>query len=251
MKKINTVVADDEPLARARILKLLEQFEEINIVGECKNGSEALRCISDYKPDLIFLDIQMPDFDGFEVLAKSHPESLPFIIFVTAFDQYALKAFDVHAVDYLLKPYDDERFTLALEHAKAQIKVKQDARLHQKIQKIFDEHNRPVSGVIEVKDRLKSIQLNPLDIYYIESEGNYLKIHLKEKSYLHRQTLHSIVDILPDFLRVHRSLLLNPNYISSVKYAGNNQYNFLMKNKERLLSSRSYKKNILQYLEDV
>ena len=131
MKKIRTIIVDDEPLARARIRKLLDKVDYVNVIGEGKNGREAQRLITDYAPDLAFLDIQMPDFDGFDVLSKSEREDLPFIIFVTAYDQYALRAFDVHAVDYLLKPFDDERFMTALDHARKQIQLKENTFLHQ------------------------------------------------------------------------------------------------------------------------
>jgi two-component system LytT family response regulator len=142
MRLIKTLVVDDEPFARARILKLLESFDFIKVIGECKNGKEAVSQIKNYKPDLVFLDIQMPDFTGFDVLSKSEKENLPFIIFVTAYDQYALKAFDVKAVDYLLKPYDNERFTQALEHARNQIVQKDESLLHKKMVGLLTEHQQ-------------------------------------------------------------------------------------------------------------
>ena len=123
MKLIRVVVVDDEPLARSRIVKLLQKESDIQIVGECKNGQEATSVINSKEPDLIFLDIQMPDMNGFQVFSKINPQYRPIVIFITAYDQYALKAFDIHAVDYLLKPFDNERFREALEIARKQIKM--------------------------------------------------------------------------------------------------------------------------------
>ena len=253
MKNIRTLVVDDEPLARARIVNLLQQFDFVTLLGECKNGHEALEKIINYKPDLVFLDIQMPDLNGFDVLAKMEPEDLPFIIFVTAYDQYALKAFDVHAVDYLLKPYDDERFGKALEHAKEQIWQKQKAGLHKKMVQLIrgyeNEHSEQLTS-IEIKEKGRTFYVSVFDLYYVESHGNYLKIHQKNKSYLIRQTLQSFEDqIDPNiFLRIHRSILVNVNYLDKVKYEGNNQYLFTLKNNQQLLSSRGYKEQIVGFL---
>jgi two-component system LytT family response regulator len=255
MKKIRTIVADDEPLARARLLNLLKRYDFVTIVGECKNGRETLQQIETYQPDLVFLDIQMPDFNGFEVLSKT-VEPLPFIIFVTAYDQYALKAFDVHAVDYLLKPYDDERFGQALEHARRQIAVREKAFLHQKMVQMLDSYQQPIAGnspqTIEVKDRGRSHHVPLQDIYYFEAEGNYLHLHLRERNYLIRQTMQGIEEIIaPEhFLRIHRSVLVNVHYVEKVWYEGNSQYRFTLKNDKQLSSGRSYREAIEQYLAD-
>lgn len=253
MKRIRTLVVDDEPLARARIVNLLRQFDYILLLAECKNGHEALEKIVNYKPDLVFLDIQMPDLNGFDVLSKTTPADLPFIIFVTAYDQYALKAFDVHAVDYLLKPYDDERFGQALEHAKEQIWQKQKAQLHQKMLHLIKDYESDQTEqltTLEIKDKGRNFTVNIFDLYFIESHGNYIKIHLEDRSYLVRQTLQSFEDQIDQsiFLRIHRSILINSNYLEKVKYEGNNQYLFVMKNDCELLSSRSYKPQIVDFL---
>lgn len=255
MKKIRTLVVDDEPLARARIVKLLEQVDYIAIVGECKNGAEALRQMAEYRPDLVFLDIQMPDLTGFEVLSRQELHPLPFIIFVTAFNQYALRAFDVHAVDYLLKPYDDERFLQAVEHARRQINLKEDAVMHQKMMKMLEAHQHGREDELqhlEIKEKGRTVLVNVLDIRYIEADGNYLKVHTPGKAYLIRCTLQSIEEQLDNslFLRIHRSLLVNTNFIREVKYEGNNQYAFHMKDGRCLASSRSYRDEIHRYLDE-
>ena len=132
-EKIRTLIVDDEPLARRNLRVLLEKDPQIEIIEECRNGREAVKAINALSPDLIFLDIQMPEMDGFDVLAHVGPEHIQAIIFVTAFDQYALKAFDVHALDYLLKPFDDERFAHALRRAKAQIEAQEINRLSKRL----------------------------------------------------------------------------------------------------------------------
>src|ERR671910_582235 len=138
-EKIRTLIVDDEPLARRNLRVLLEKDPQIEILDECRNGREAVKAINALSPDLIFLDIQMPEFDGFDVLARVGPEQIHAIIFVTAFDQYALKAFDVHALDYLLKPFDDERFENALRRAKSQIEAREINRLSKRLLALLEE----------------------------------------------------------------------------------------------------------------
>lgn len=254
MKKIRTLVIDDEPLARRRIVHLLEQVDYIELLGECKNGREALSQIRNYQPDLIFLDIQMPDFNGFEVLKELENFRMPFIIFVTAYDQYALKAFDVRAVDYLLKPYDNERFNKALEHAGEQIKLKEKAFLHQKVMRLIDSYRQPAefTNTLEIKDKGLSLYVSIYDVLYLESHGNYVKVHTEGRLHLLRQTLQKLEQEIDNtlFLRIHRSLLLNTNYIAKTSYQGNGQYAFRLKNDAELLSSRGYKDLIAEYLAE-
>src|SRR5215217_7186608 len=144
--KIRTLIVDDEPLARRNLRLLLERDPQIEILDECSNGREAVKATNTLKPDLIFLDIQMPEMDGFDVLARVGPEHIQGIIFVTAFDQYALKAFDVHALDYLLKPYDDERFARALERAKAQIAAHEINQLSGRLLALLEERETERTG---------------------------------------------------------------------------------------------------------
>ena len=177
----------------------------------------------------------MPDLTGFDVLENESIKPLPFIIFVTAYDHYAIKAFNVHAVDYLLKPYDDERFVQALEHAKEQILLKDASFLHKKMVRILDEYQYQQSDeltAIEVKEKAMTKLINVNDIYWIEAEGNYLKINLENRRHLIRQTMQNIESQLDKtmFIRVHRSILVNQLYIRNVKYKGNNQYVFNLKN---------------------
>jgi two-component system LytT family response regulator len=255
MRNIRTLVVDDEPLARARIVNLLNKADNVSIIGECKNGREAMKAISTYKPDLVFLDIQMPDLNGFDVLNSGKLNEVPFIIFVTAFDQYALKAFDVKAVDYLLKPYDEERFYKALEHARTQISMKDAAVLHQKMVNLIEEQkmqNGEINDVVELKEKGRSILVRVEDLCYIEADGNYLRLHEIDSQHLLRETLQNFETRLEPsiFLRIHRSIIVNTNYIEKVSYKGNNQFQFSMKNGKRLLSSRGYREEIVKYLDE-
>lgn len=253
MNTIRTIVVDDEPLARSRVVKLLGQVPEIVFIGEAKNGKEAIALIEQKKPDLVFLDIQMPDMDGFEVIRSLHFS--PFVVFITAYDQYALQAFDVHAVDYLLKPYDNERFYEALQFAKKQLLLQQSASFNDKMMSLIKEyqwHTQAYSNSIVLKEKGRNIIVEPEDIYYVESYGNYVKLHLSEKYYAHRTTMQTIEQSLNPrfFLRIHRSYLVHTLYIQQVDYEGNSEYTVWLKNGVKLLSGRKYKTQLLDYLEN-
>ncbi|MCB0643717.1 MAG: response regulator transcription factor [Phaeodactylibacter sp.] len=258
MRKIRTIVVDDEPLARLRITNLLKKYNTIELLGEGKNGREALQLIQKYQPDLVFLDIQMPDLSGIDLLSAEHGLAvLPFIIFVTAYDQYAIKAFDLKAVDYLLKPYDDERFDKALEHARNQILLREKALLHEKMVHLIAEHQHqhpteaPLS-TLSIKDKGRTRYIPIKDVYYFEADGNYLHIHLERQSFLLRSTLAQLENQLPtqDFIRIHRSLLVQIHHLQQIKYQGNNQYLLTFPNQATIQSSRSYKENIEALLRE-
>jgi len=252
MNTIRTIIVDDEPLARSRIAKLLAQVAEVVLVGEARNGQEAITLIDQKKPDLILLDIQMPDMDGFEVMQTTTFK--PFVIFITAYDQYALKAFDIHAVDYLLKPYDNERFFEALQFAQQQLNFKQSANFNDKMMNLIKEYQlqtQAYSHTLVLKEKGRDIMIEPEEIYYAESYGNYVKLHLDNRFYLHRSTMQAIEQHLNPrfFLRIHRSYLVHTLYIRQVTYEGNAEYTFLLKNGVKLLSGRKYKSQVLAYLE--
>lgn len=253
MRKIKALVVDDEPLARARICKLLDSYDYITLLGECRNGREALRQITDYRPDLVFLDIQMPDLNGFDVLARMDRSELPFIIFVTAYDQYAIKAFDVHAVDYLLKPYDNERFHRALEHARQQILTRDQAGLHHRMIEVLNEFSRQNEAApltLEIKERGRQFLVNILDIQCVEAQGNYLQLFINDRQHLIRQTLQTFEEQTAGhpFLRIHRSVLINTNYLSSHRYDGNGQYLLTLRNGRQYHSSRGFRQAIERFL---
>lgn len=255
MKHIRTLIVDDEPAARARLGRLLAQDAEIELIGECRNGLEAVESISKHKPDLVFLDVEMPQMNGFEVMARVGKSFAPFVVFVTAHDQYALKAFDVNAVDYLLKPYDDERFHASLSKAKRHIDMRVNSKLTGKLMDLVREHMHAKSEYTEqfvIKEKGREWKVPVDDIIYLRAEGNYLHLQLKERHHLYRMTMNAVeTELDPErFLRIHRSYMVNKAHMRSHRYSGNNEFIFSMANGERIVSGRSYKEPIARALQE-
>lgn len=251
---IAALIVDDERLARSRVAKLLASHDDIRVVGECRNGGEAVEFINSRKPDLIFLDVQMPDLDGFDVLARADLKYHPFVIFATAYDKYALRAFDVRAIDYLLKPFDQERFDASVMRAKEQIRLQRTAELSAKLIDLIKEHGEKTDiepAVIDVESRGRQIRIDPVDIEWIRADGNYVTICANGKTYLHRATLTSMEQILDParFLRIHRQHLVGVAHTQRVRYLNrNNEYEFIMRSGETLVSGRSYKTRVREFL---
>jgi two-component system, LytTR family, response regulator len=259
MKQIRTIIVDDEPAARDRLNRLLLQDPEIEIVGECRNGVEAVEAVLKHRPDLMFLDVQMPHVNGLQVMEQLHQqngrERVPFVVFVTAHDQYALKAFDVNAVDYLLKPYDDDRFYASLDKAKRFIDMQQNSRLTGKLMELMREHMHASSEYTEVftiKEKGRENKVEASNIVYLRAEGNYLCLQLKDKHFLYRMTMNAIESELDPsrFLRIHRSYIVNVAHVRNARYSGNNEFIFTMANNERIVSGRSYKEQIAKALQE-
>ncbi len=255
MKHIRTIIVDDEPNARARIVRLLAQDPEIEVVGECRNGLEAVEAVNKHRPDLLFLDVQMPQMNGFEVVQTIPRDRLPFIIFVTAHDQYALKAFDVNAVDYLLKPYDDDRFTTSLAKAKKHMDMNSSSRLTGKLMDLVREHmhaNSEFTEYFTIREKGREHKVHVDSIVYMRAEGNYLCLQLKDRHFLYRMTMNAVETELDPvrFLRIHRSYIVNQAHVRNSRYSGNNEFIFTMANNERIVSGRSYKEQIAKVLQE-
>jgi len=253
--KLRTIVVDDEPLARSRIAKLLKDYDDIHLIGQCNNGKEAVELINKKRPDLIFLDIQMPDFDGFKVVSQLDLSHQPMIVFATAYDKYALKAFDVHAIAYLLNPFDKDRFGGASDRAKEQIKLKKSSDFNRKLLSLLNDYqqeksNYTTSFCLKEGGRLITIQVD--EVYWLETDGNYLVLNLENRDFLYRGTMNTIeAELDPEqFLRIHRSFLVNLVYVKKVRYLNNSEYEFQLKNDKKLISSRSYKDKIVSDLAD-
>lgn len=245
---------DDEVLGRARIRKLLNNYDNVSVVGEGKNGEEAIKLITDYRPDLAFLDVEMPDRDGFQVLSNLDESLWPFVIFVTAHDRFALKAFDVKAVDYLLKPFDDQRFDKALKTAVHQISLKDEHKLNTQILQLMDDYRSQVQAsphILSIKDRGREHKVNIYDIIFIEADGNYLKIQLENERFLLRATMQQMQEDLDQscFLRIHRSVIINVNYLKLKSYRGNNEYSMKLRNGLEFISGRSFKDEIDHFFQ--
>ena len=253
--KIKTLIIDDEPLARRNLRLLLEKDPQIEILEECRNGREAVKAINALSPDLIFLDIQMPEMDGFDVLARVGPERIQAIIFVTAFDQYALKAFDVHALDYLLKPYDDERFAHALSRAKSQIEAREIDRLSKRLLALLEERDSERKGsrqqpnyltrvMIKVSGRVTLLKVDEID--FIEADGNYAKLHVGRKAHLLREKMHDLEGRLDPakFVRIHRSVIVNLDRIKEMHPHFNGDYIVVLEDGRKLRLSRTRRENL-------
>lgn len=247
--KLKTIIVDDEKLARGRITRLLESDIQIEIIGECKNGFEALEMLSQKDVDLLFLDIQMPGMNGFEMLAKLTKNKIPTIIFVTAYDQFALKAFEVHAIDYLLKPFGDERFYSALEFAKTQISSNSDKNDFLASIKDLVSQNIPQQNFlkkISIKDNGKIYFVNTSDIIRIKSDGKYVEIIDSKNTHKLRAGISEIETKLDpqNFIRIHRSSIININQIKEIQHWYKNEYNFHMTNGDVVKSSSYYRNNL-------
>ena len=254
-RKIKTLIVDDEPLARRNLRLLLERDGQIEIVDECRNGREAVKAIDAHAPDLIFLDIQMPEMDGFDVLQCVGPEHIQAVIFVTAFDQYALKAFEVHALDYLLKPFDDERFNHALQRAKAQIEAREINQLSKKLLALLEERETERKGskgderyltrlMIKASSRVMLLKVDEID--FIEADGNYAKLHAGRKTHLLREKMNDLEGRLDPakFVRIHRSIIVNLERIKEMHPHFNGDYVVVLEDGRQLKLSRTRREHL-------
>lgn len=251
MTKIRALIVDDEPLARDRVKRFLAGEQDIEVIGECTDGLEAVSAIENLKPDLIFLDIQIPEIDGFAVLEKVGVENLPSVIFVTSYDQYALRAFDVHAVDYLLKPYNRERFQRSLERVRAQLLNGHTDVLDERLRSLL-ESLKPEQKYLErlmIKSSGRVIFLRTGEIEWIEAEGNYLRLHAGREAYMLRETMNNLAARLdPDkFTRIHRSTLVNIERIKELQPMFGGDYVVILHNGTQLTLSRSYRDKLLEH----
>ncbi|HWQ33598.1 MAG TPA: LytTR family DNA-binding domain-containing protein [Blastocatellia bacterium] len=244
---IRPLIVDDEPLARRRLRNLLRGRNEFSLVGECANGREAVSAIEQRGPELVFLDVQMPDLDGFGVLKSLPAERLPVIVFVTAFDQYAVRAFEFHALDYLLKPFDDERFEQTLERAARQVRQHKLQGLGAQLQALLADYQGRRSDRMPPASRLivrsaGRISFIPTDeIDWIEAEGCYARLHTGERSHLLRETLsHLEARLDPQrFLHIHRSTIINLARLRELQPHSHGEYTVILSNGTHLRLSHS------------
>lgn len=244
------LVVDDEPLARQRILDLLKSEADLEVIGEARNGVEALEKIQSMKPDLVFLDVQMPEVDGFGVIEALGADEMPHVIFVTAYDQYALQAFEVNALDYLLKPFDQERFYLALSRAREHL-GREDAPIADQIRQLLvdvkpeEEHTDRL--IIKSEGRIFFIKTE--DINWIEAAGNYVTLHVGQEEFLMRETMAGMEAKLDpkQFIRIHRSHIVNIESIKEIKPWFNGEYHVDLKDGTQLTLSRKYRQNFKDY----
>ena len=232
MDKINVLIVDDERLSRKRVRRLLAVEQDIDVIGECANGQEAIATINKRKPDLLFLDVQMPQMDGFAVMQAISFAAIPITIFVTAYDEYAVKAFEVHAFDYLLKPFDNARFELALGRAKQRIRmgVNQPKKLER--------------FVIKNAGQLSFVKISEID--WIEAADYYACLHVGQKNHLLRRSMSELEEDLDPamFCRVHRSSIVNLERVRGLKLSEDGEYEIVLENGARVRLSRRYRKQL-------
>lgn len=249
---IRVLIVDDEPLARRRIRKLLTGVSGVKIVGECQNGEEAVSTIRDQSPDLVFLDVQMPGMDGFAVLRALGPGKWPAVVFVTAYDQYAVRAFEVNALDYLLKPFDKDRFELTLTRARKQIQEGPTVRDEEKLMALLAslQSSKTFEPRILVRNGDKAVLVPTGSILWVESSGNYVTLHTGDANHLLRRTMKAMEDDLDPriFRRVHRHIIVNINRIKELRAWGQGEYELSLVDGTKVPVSRRYRQNLDQAL---
>lgn len=248
--RIRALIVDDEPPARAEVRRLLESQPDVEIVGECANGAQAIARILADPPDLVFLDIQMPEVSGFGVLQAVGAEAMPLVVFITAYEEHALRAFEAHALDYLLKPYDEERLYAALDRARRQLRAAEppeDVRL-QALQTFLRDGARgayPEVFAIRAGERYQVVRVE--DIRWIEAEGSYVRLHLVQGPRLMRQSIGDLEQRLLDparFLRIHRSAIVNLSRITAVEPLSRAEYTVILDDGAQVTCSRGYRNQL-------
>jgi two-component system LytT family response regulator len=243
--KIRTLIVDDEAPARARIRQLLKTESDFEIIGECANGRQAVAAIQKQRPDLVFLDVQMPRLGGFEVCAAIAGESMPLVVFVTAYDHYALQAFEVHAMDYLLKPFDRERFQKSLRHARDQLRRGEGAGANERLAALLEhwkpDGNRQERLVFKTGGRVLFVRVGEID--WVEADGNYVQLRAGGATHQLRETISGLEAQLPAdrFMRISRSAIVNLDRIKELQPMFYGDYAVILQNGTRLTLSRSFR----------
>lgn len=273
MNKLTTLIVDDEPLARKGLEIRLNSFPQIEIIGQCSSGREAVEMVKKHQPDLMFLDIQMPGLNGFEVIKKLKQENVspPMTVFVTAFDHYAIKAFEVHALDYVLKPVDDEKLARAVENVLATVGSQQDKRDKQRLVRLVSEvtgtdcekileqlaNGEPVQtsnypDVMLIKDAGETTRVTIADILWIDAAGDYMCVHTSSANFILRKTMKELeLELDPKlFIRSHRSIIVSKSRVEKLCCEVSGEYHLVLKNGEQLKVSRSYRNAVKSALID-
>ena len=248
---LRVLIVDDEPPGRERIRNLLEDQPDVEVVGVCTDGLEAVSFLRDNDCDLVFLDVQMPEMDGLEVVEAVGPERMPAVIFVTAHDRYALRAFEVQALDYLLKPFDRERFLKALDRARSQ-RQGDPAELQRRLLALLEE-SRPGKRALQrlvVKSGGRIFFLKMDEIDWIEAAGNYLRLHVGKDTHLIRDTMSSLEARIDPakFFRIHRSTIVNIERVREIQPLFHGDYVVLLRDGTQLTLSRTYRQRLEELL---
>jgi two-component system, LytTR family, response regulator len=246
---VRTVIADDERLARQKLMILLESEPPVKVVAECQDGRQTVSAIRSFQPDLLLLDIQMPDLDGFQVLSEIPPEEMPAVIFTSAYDQYAIRAFEANALDYLLKPFDQERLHHAVERARAELRKERDREITHRILNLLSQVRSVAPAAAEKDSRLvikangRVVFLDLDNIEWVEAAANYVRLNVGKESYLFRETISRISERLDanHFVRIHRSTIVNVRKIKELIPVNSGEYVVVLKSGRELSCSRGYR----------
>ncbi len=254
MDKIRTLVVDDELPARRRVLDLLEKQNDIEVTGMARDGREAVDQIRNSRPDLMFLDIQMPNLDGFGVLQEVGQKLMPVTIFVTAYDAFAIRAFDAHALDYLLKPFADERFEAALVRARNFIRGHRAGEFTERVATLLAERATMPTAIerLAIKSGGRVTFLEVREIDWIEAAGVYVNLHAGGRTYLYRSSMGSLHKRLDPklFIRLHRSVTVNANRIRELEVRTHGDHTVILKDGKRLPLSRNYRTQLEEWLRE-
>ena len=249
---MRVLIVDDEPLSRRKLRRLLNGECDLEIIGECTDGAQAVTAIAEQKPDLVFLDVQMPEMDGLGVIYAVGPQRMPLVVLVTAYDHYALKAFEVSALDYLLKPVNRERFQAAVARARSQMELGRNGEVGQRLQALLEhlQAGQEYSRRLMLKSEGRVFFLTVDEIDWIEAAHNYLVLHVGTKSHLIRETMDSLEARLDPnhFVRIHRSTVVNLERIQEMHPWVRGEHAVLLRDGTRLTLSRSYYERLRQRL---
>ena len=247
---VRTLIIDDEPLARRRLLALLADEPDIEVVGEASGGTSAVKMISAERPDLIFLDVQMPGLDGFGVLRAIAPDLLPLVVFVTAYDEHAIRAFDVGAVDYLLKPVVESRFRAALRRALGRVRASQPSELSRQVHALLERLDAPHPDRIAIHSQGRVTFVRVEDIDWADVDGDQVRLHVGRETHCMRETMSELETRLPTptFLRIHCSTIVNVDRIREVQPWFKGDYVLILHDGTRLTSGRTYRARVRQLL---
>jgi len=254
---LRVLIVDDEPLARQRIRDLLAEEAGLEVVAECGDGEEAVERILVDRPDLVCLDVQMPEMTGFEVLEAVSADAVPAVIFVTAYDEYALRAFDANALDYLMKPFHRARFQAALERARRAVEARgsgaiaagMEARLRGLLAQLDPRPHYARRLVVRIGSRIRFVDVSEVD--YVDAEGNYARLHVAKRAYLLRETMARLEERLdPErFIRIHRSTIVNLDRIREIEPLPKGNYQVVLRDGTRLGTTRRYRENLNALIE--
>jgi len=254
---VRAIIADDERLARRKLRILLDSEPNVQVVAECEGGIQTVAAIHTYLPDLLLLDIQMPDMDGFQVLGEISPSEMPVVIFTSAYDQYAIRAFEAHALDYLLKPFDQERLHQAIERARSELHKSQDREIARRILDLLSRvrsETRTASeqdGRLVIKAKGRVVFLNLDEIDWVEAAANYVRLNVGKESYLFRETISRTSERLDPnlFIRIHRSTIVNVRKIKELIPVNSGEYVVVLKTGKELSCSRGYRSALQRVID--